>query len=245
MFWRLQRAVLRSGWWSAPVLTYGEWPGMPAHVVPWFSTALTEEQVRHARAIVETRPPLEPPLRVLFVGRLSADKRVDAVIRSVQAASARAPMALTVVGDGPERRALEALAADVLPGTRFTGSVPHERVLGEYSRAHVLVLVSRTEGWPKAITEAMAFGCVPIGRDSGAVRTILANGRGIALSGSTDAAIAKALVDLAAAPERWRAISLAAAEWSWQYTLESFARGVVALMNAWWSSGNRPFPTRH
>ena len=37
---RLQRALLRSRWWGAPVTVYGEWPGQPAHIVPFFTSVL-------------------------------------------------------------------------------------------------------------------------------------------------------------------------------------------------------------
>ena len=76
-----------------------------------------------------------PPLPyALFVGRLSAEKGVDQLIhawaRCMDAWSDRAPPRLIIVGDGPQRDALERLAGAV--GTY--GSV---RLVGAKDRAHV------------------------------------------------------------------------------------------------------------
>ena len=58
----------------------------------------------------------------------------------------------------------------------------------EYAAADVLVLASASEGWPKAIVEAMAFGVVCIGNDSGMVPAILSEGRGFTVRpGDSDA----------------------------------------------------------
>jgi glycosyltransferase involved in cell wall biosynthesis len=45
-----------------------------------------------------------------------------------------------------------------------------------YARAHVLVLTSESEGFPKVIAEAMAFGCIPIATAVGAIPEMLNHG---------------------------------------------------------------------
>lgn len=52
---RLQRALLRSHWWGSPVTVYGQWPGEPAHVHPFFTSMMTVEQVRQAAQIAKQR----------------------------------------------------------------------------------------------------------------------------------------------------------------------------------------------
>lgn len=71
-----QRAILGSRWWNGPVTVYGQWPNQPRHVIPFFSTALTEEQLDRARLAAKQKT-IEAPLRLMFVGRLSSAKRVD------------------------------------------------------------------------------------------------------------------------------------------------------------------------
>ena len=81
--WRLQRAVLRSRWFRGPVLAYGPAPSDRPHVIPAFSTAVDAVTLAMAAEVAATRAGDDPVLRVLFVGRLTAAKHVDAVIEAV------------------------------------------------------------------------------------------------------------------------------------------------------------------
>src|SRR5207253_2872892 len=104
-------------------------------------------------------------------------------------------MECVVVGEGPERQSLEAQARKLgLDGRiSFTGGLAFEQVLDQYERADVLVLASQTEGWPKAITEGMAFGLLCIGSDRGLVPQILGDGRGLVVPPGDVDALARAL----------------------------------------------------
>ncbi|WP_228276542.1 glycosyltransferase family 4 protein [Dechloromonas sp. H13] len=67
---------------------------------------------------------------------------------------------LVIVGDGPERGALENLArqSGVADRVRFTGAVAQAELVSYYSAADVLVLASSREGWANVLLEAMACG---------------------------------------------------------------------------------------
>src|ERR1035437_6797387 len=166
---RLQRDLLRSRWWRGPVTVYGEWPGQPSKVIPFFTSILTDEQVCRAREAARDKRSVDW-LRVLYVGRLSRSKNVDTLLEAAALLKNRGiGVSCAVLGDGLERRSLEARssALDLGGHVQFTGAVPFERVLEFYEWADVLVLTSETEGWPKAIAEAMAFGLVCIGSNRG------------------------------------------------------------------------------
>jgi glycosyltransferase involved in cell wall biosynthesis len=67
---------------------------------------------------------------------------------------------LMIAGTGPERAALEALAAQmgVADRVRFLGHIPHRDLAKLYSAADALVLASSREGWANVLLEAMACG---------------------------------------------------------------------------------------
>ena len=122
------------------------------------------------------------PQRVLYVGRLVKLKAVDQlllafaeVVNSVRGAE------LAIVGDGPARNELEALAArlGIEEQVRFYGkTATYEDVLKHYEEAQVFVLPSAAEGEGIVLKEAMAAG-VPVVGVSGprtGVSSIVAQG---------------------------------------------------------------------
>jgi len=91
--------------------------------------------------------------RILFVGRLQARKRVDLL---VQACAHLEPQPrLVIVGDGPEREALESLAREVYPSAEFAGARHGEALKPYFAEADLFVLPG-TGGL--AIQQAMGYG---------------------------------------------------------------------------------------
>ena len=95
------------------------------------------------------------PIRVLFVGRLQARKRVDLLIRCAEKLPAGTVSELVIVGDGPERAVLEQEARAHITSTRFTGYLEGEPLANEFRKADILVLPG-TGGL--ALQQAMSYG---------------------------------------------------------------------------------------
>jgi glycosyltransferase involved in cell wall biosynthesis len=233
---RWQKGLLRSRWWGAPVLVYGEWPDQPSHIVPFFTSVMDEAQMDRART-AELRDWTKRPLEVLFVGRLSEAKNVDIIMRAIaQLQRETESVRLRIVGDGPMRGSLEALARDLGIGdsVMFEGAVPQATVLDFYELAHVLVLASQTEGWPKAISEGMAFGLVCIGSDRGLAPQMLGDGRGLLVEPRDIQALTGAIRSVLRNPNRAEEIAKRAAAWSQQFTLERFRDALREVLESAW-----------
>lgn len=95
----------------------------------------------------------------LYVGRLVDWKAVDLAIRAVHELGGRAR--LTIVGDGPERPRLEALAAEGPAQVAFTGHLTHLEIRAMYPRVCALILPSLREAGGNVCMEALAAG-VPV-----------------------------------------------------------------------------------
>ena len=118
---------------------------------------------------------------LLTVARLTRQKRIDVLLRAVALATCDIPdLRLVVVGDGPERSGLEALAQDLHIGdrVRFAGALPPFSVAlcTEYRRATVFALTSVGEGLANVFIEAGAFGLPSLGSDSGGTPEIVSDG---------------------------------------------------------------------
>jgi glycosyltransferase involved in cell wall biosynthesis len=100
---------------------------------------------------------------VVFAGRLIEDKHVDLLLKACASASRRMPLRVLIIGDGPEKASLEALASSLkMNGSvRFTGSVDEETLLSSVKAARVFMLPSTREGFSISTLEALACG-VPV-----------------------------------------------------------------------------------
>jgi glycosyltransferase involved in cell wall biosynthesis len=92
---------------------------------------------------------------VLFVGRLQARKRIDLLLQACAALPPEIRPRLWVVGDGPSRVELEALAQKILPSTLFYGARRGAELDALFAAADLFVLPG-TGGL--AVQQAMSFG---------------------------------------------------------------------------------------
>lgn len=114
------------------------------------------------------------PLRLVAIGSLTPNKAVDLLLRAV----ALLPLnmvRLQVIGDGPERSRLIALASALQLGScvTFTGTVSSERIPAMLSEADVFLSASRSEGRPNAVMEAMAAGVPIVATDIEGIRELM------------------------------------------------------------------------
>lgn len=115
-------------------------------------------------------------LLLLNVGRCTSVKNQEALIHAVSLAN-RSGVHLVVVGDGPRRTDLEALARreSVADSITFTGYI--ERVEPYYARADAFVSSSRREGLPTTHIEAMAAELPVVSTDIPGVRELVTDGQ--------------------------------------------------------------------
>lgn len=141
---------------------------------------------------------------IVCIGRLSPEKDQRTLIRAVSLLPPR-PWRLVIVGDGPERPALQALARELGVGDRiiFAGEVGDP--FGFMMRARLAVCASVYEGLGNAVIEALACGTPVISTDCPyGPSEILQGGRYGTLTPVGDApAMAAAIADaLHTAPDR-------------------------------------------
>ncbi|MDR0576798.1 MAG: glycosyltransferase family 4 protein [Candidatus Accumulibacter sp.] len=114
-----------------------------------------------------------PDVMIGTVAGLRAEKNIGRLIRAFSAVRKDFPARLTIVGDGPERKALERLARDSGAGSaiEFTGYL--KAPLSRLVEFDVFALSSDTEQLPIAMLEAMACGMPVAATDVGDVGLIV------------------------------------------------------------------------
>jgi len=98
---------------------------------------------------------------ILYVGRMGPEKRLPSLLRGFAHVLTRHPRArLVLVGDGPVRSEVEAVAAGLPLGDRLRlmGRLNMDGVLRWMQASDAIALVSEVEGLPCVLIEAMATG---------------------------------------------------------------------------------------
>jgi glycosyltransferase involved in cell wall biosynthesis len=161
-------------------------------------------------------PRERPGKRLLFVGRLAAVKGVPVLLRAFAETLEAHPEAhLTLIGDGPERARIEALARELGLGgaVRFPGYLSQDEVADELARADLFVLPSFAEGVPVVLMEAMAARLPVVATRIAGIPELVDEGVAGRLVPPGDAAsLARALSDLLAEPDLRRRMGEAGRE---------------------------------
>lgn len=152
----------------------------------------------------------DPEPLLVAVGRLAPAKGFDDAIVALGLLARRGRrVRFVLVGDGPERARLEALARehDVAAQVEFTGTLHHDGILPLYARAWLLLAPSkvlangRRDGIPNVVIEAMAIGVPCIGtRGTGIEEAVRPGATGALANPSDPAGLADAIEPLLADP---------------------------------------------
>ncbi len=159
---------------------------------------------------------------LLTVARLVPWKGIDGLIRALPVIRQQYPAArLVIVGDGPERAALQAQAAPLGPAVQFTGALPPAQVWQHLRAADVFVLFSTYEGLPHTVLEAMQAGTPVVVSDAGGNVEVVTGGETGWVAPSGDeralaAAILEPLGNPARAAARAEAAALRLSRFSWE-----------------------------
>ena len=228
--YRLQQRILRDTFLTRNMtaLVYGNWPDQTKNIKPFFTASYSEKD----RTAV-SKSPLNQGIKLAFIGTLTENKsplRSLEVLKELSTKKINAT--LTFCGDGPQRELLIIKISEYgLEGqASLLGNVDGETVKKVLQEAHFLIFISRSEGWPKAVSEAMWWGCIPITTPISCVPWMLDNGnRGELVTGEVNQ-ITSLIEAYISDQERFNNKSRSAMEWSREYTLERFEKEIKNLI---------------
>jgi hypothetical protein len=241
--WLLERSaggrnvVLTTGGASAP-------PSERNPHVRWiFSTSLTEDELRRYGAPRERVSAAGP--RLVIACRQEREKGTGVVIESLPQLAARFPgVRLDVVGDGGALGEFKAQAAarGVADRVTFHGKVDHDAVIALLRSADVFCFPTRaSEGFPKAVIEAMACGLPVVTTRVSVLPELLKDGGGVLLDEATPEAVARGVEWCVADAARYTAMSAAGVDVARGYSLERWRDTIGALLSSGWGAPLRTY----
>jgi teichuronic acid biosynthesis glycosyltransferase TuaC len=181
------------------------------------------------------------PDLVLAVGVLTFMKGLDVLIEAMRIVRARRPAARLVVVGGHHYRhtrlqgkRIRALAAPLGDAVAFVGQVPHDEVAGWMRSAAVLALASRAESFGSVLVEALACGTPVVATRSGGPEDVVTPEVGRLVPREDPTALAEALLEVLAAPERYppEVLRRHAARFAWPRVAERVAAVYREVLDA-------------
>ncbi|MBO2544296.1 glycosyltransferase [Salegentibacter sp. BDJ18] len=276
--YKLQQKILSNTFLSKniQVLVYGDWQGNGKNIVPFFTASFSKKD----KEVIEKD--FTPRYKFIYTGNLVEGKGVFEAIKLIETLNDHGVFSeIEIFGDGILKNSLSDYIQrnELQEFVKLKGRKSLEELKEAYKDAHFVILLSKSEGWPKAIAEGMWYGCVPIATPVSCVPWMLGNGsRGILIcdvekreekkekrgesldkrkekrsvllndeseknrqfecsDGSRDVSRTEffkddlaSLTKLLKHPEKLKQMSIAAQEWSQQYTLERFETEIKKLL---------------
>lgn len=228
--YRLQQYILNNTFLTKNMtaLVYGEWDGLSKNTKPFYTASYFNDEIEPLFVRNYTKT-----LHFCFVGSLTENKGILEGLQMVsRLKSSGKDVILHVYGEGEKRIALEEniKAINAEKWAFVYGNQPRAQIKKALKYSHFLILPSRSEGWPKAVAEAMFWGCIPLASEISCVPWMLGHGkRGLLLKRPLEANHDR-IFEFISNSKRLVEISQSAAEWSQQYTLDKFEKEVSYLI---------------
>jgi glycosyltransferase involved in cell wall biosynthesis len=209
---RFQRWWLEQGFHRGFVTVNGKWPEQPDHVRTFINPCITNEELEAAEQIAHAKT-FPGRLRLLFVGMMYPPKGADRALQIVQRLRTMGiPLFFDLVGEGPARSNSEHLAVElgIADCVQFHGSLPRSQLNDLYAQSHIMLFPSSSsEGWPKVLSESMAYGVVPVSSNVSSIPQYLIKYEvGKALPPYDLDAFSDAIVEYYEHPDIWKKESL-------------------------------------
>lgn len=210
-------------------LVYGQWKNQTKNIKSFFTATYKEKDVE-----LNLVRNYNDTLCFLFVGSLVKGKRPLMAIQIIEELCKKGiKIRLDIYGDGILKKSLQDYIINNNLGGFITihGNVKKLTLKEVYKTSHFILLPSKSEGWPKAIAEAMFFGVIPISTKVSCVSWMLDEGRrGILIENDLEKAIEKTYKSIK--NDNLSSMSFVSSQWSQEYTLDIFENEIIKLLNA-------------
>lgn len=163
-FYDLQRRLLKRLKHPNKVTVNGTWPLQKSHILAFENPCLTiQDRARGATICQQKTCP--QAYDYCFVGGLNTNKGIEPLLAAFREIPKQQIGVIHVVGDGVLKSQIIELTKSFPHNIIIHGHLAKEQVVAIYTKSHFVVLPSKSEGFPKVISEAMNYGCIPLVSD--------------------------------------------------------------------------------
>ena len=175
---KLQKLFLLNFISSHTKVTYnGHWV-KKLNFLSFENPCLTEEEYQIGKEkIPQKEDPFNKGWQICFVGSLTEHKGVHLLLQALEKLENNKINIekVHIIGDGPLMKQLKSQANRLNISVVFHGYLKKGEVNKVLFESHALVLPSKSEGFPKVVSEAMNFGCIPVVTDISCIKQYIRN----------------------------------------------------------------------
>ena len=172
--YRFQRWFLDKNFLKCPVTINGFWPSQKKHLKSFENPCITNEQFEFGKTIDKS---FDNKLRVVFAGRIEAAKGIDLLMQVLETLPQDRFEEWTFIGEGPMKEALKNLTNQLKRNAKFPGFMSQSEVHRYLANANILILPSKSEGFPKIVAEAWNYQVIPLVSPVGSLPHYLEHGK--------------------------------------------------------------------
>lgn len=229
--YKIQRFIIRNLLSNHIATVNGYYPDEKSFIYHFLNPSFNLEEVKKASQLGALKTLPDDFFYLIFVGALEKNKGVDIAIETFRLLTRQHKGQLNIIGDGSEMDNLRRMVVDLgLNETVcFLGWKNREEIKFFYEQAHFIILPSQGEGWPKVISEGMAYGVIPFVSDVSSIKSVLQDiGIGKVISDYSARSYADAIQTYLANNTEWKSESSKAMNFASEFSFE-----------IWWNKLNK------
>lgn len=192
--YKFQRWFLEKNFLKSKVTINGFWPHQPEHCLSFENPCITQEQFEKGKTIQKA---FDKKLKVVFAGRIEEAKGIDLLMEVLKVLPQERFEEWIFFGDGPLKEPLMKLCIELAIPSKFLGFKSQAEVHRYLEITDILVLPSKSEGFPKIVAEAWNYKVITIVSAVGSLPHYLENGTdGFIMDGSSHYSLLKSFSEL-------------------------------------------------
>ena len=160
-FYRVQRFLLKNLKNNCTITVNGAWQNKSDHILAFENPCLFLSDRKKGKEVVLDKS-ISGIKKYCFIGGLNTNKGVLKALKAIKGLANNLNIEFHIVGTGPLKGVIESEISSLKPKVIWYGALPKKQVHTIYENCHFLILPSKSEGFPKVVSEAMNFGCIPI-----------------------------------------------------------------------------------
>jgi|TARA_B110000091_G_scaffold214282_1_gene266794 glycosyltransferase involved in cell wall biosynthesis len=228
--YRIQKWILSNTFLTknVNVLVYGKWKNQSKNILPFFTATYSKKDI-----VEINKNDFSSKIRFIFVGGFTKGKQPLLSVKVVEKLKLKGfNIQLDMYGDGVQRDRVGDYILDksLQEIVNLHGNVDKLTVKKAFQNSHFLLFISKSEGWPKVVAEAMFWSCLPITTAVSCVPQMLDNGnRGAIVSPNVDEVVS-VVESYLQIEKKYTEQILSAKSWSQNYTLEKVESEIKKLL---------------